>query len=137
MEFLDAAQKMIAIDSSPAFGTVEVVRFIKNLAEQMGFQADVYEESGNGIAQANILIKPNGNPQKLLLQTHLDTTDPGSFALWTKTGLNPYQPSIRGDKIYGLGAADVKLDFLCKLYANNRPILISNYFNIVNSHFLH
>jgi succinyl-diaminopimelate desuccinylase len=47
----------------------------------------------------------------------LDTIDPGSFALWTKTGHNPYQASIRGDKIYGLGAADVKLDFLCKLFA--------------------
>lgn len=120
MDLLDAAQKMIAIDSSPTSGTVEVARFARDLAGHLGLKAEVFEESVNGVAQANVLIKPNDNPQKLLLQTHLDTTDPGSFALWTKTGFNPYQPSIRGDRIYGLGAADVKLDFLCKLFAMKR-----------------
>lgn len=120
MEFLDAAQKMISIDSSPSYGTVEIVRFVQELAEKMGFEVQVIEESENGVAQANVMIKPPGLSQKLLLQTHLDTTDPGSFALWNKTSFNPFQPSIHGDKIYGLGAADVKLDFLCKLYAMQR-----------------
>jgi acetylornithine deacetylase/succinyl-diaminopimelate desuccinylase-like protein len=120
LELLAAAQKMISIDSSPANGTVEIVRFVQELATKMGLKTQVLEETSNGVPQANIFIKPGELSQRLLLQTHLDTTDPGSFALWTKTGFNPYQSSIRGDKVYGLGAADVKLDFLCKLYAMKR-----------------
>lgn len=120
MDFLEAAKKIISIDSSPGQGTLEVVRFLKQLAESMNFQVQVTEEVFGGAPQANIVIRPNSKPQRLLLQTHLDTIDPGSFAMWTKTGFNPYQASIRGEKIYGLGAADVKLDFLCKLYAMKR-----------------
>lgn len=117
MDFLRACQKLISIDSSPSQGTVEAVRFLKELAESMGFEAKIMEEVVSGVNQANIFVYPSKNPQNLLLQTHLDTVDPGSFALWSKTGFNPYQASIRGTKLYGLGAADVKLDFLCKLYS--------------------
>jgi len=117
LDFLTAAKKIIAIDSSPSQGNAEVVRFLRGLAESFHFGVHVTEEVHGGVSQANIAIQPNDNEQKLLLQTHLDTVDPGSFALWTKTGHNPYQASIRGDKLYGLGAADVKLDFLCKLFA--------------------
>ncbi len=117
MDFLTASQKLIAIDTSPEQGNIEAVRFLQGLATSLGFTSQVSEEVSGGVAQANIFIHPSNKPQKLLLQTHLDTIDPGSFALWNKTGFNPFQASIRGDKIYGLGAADVKLDFLCKLFA--------------------
>ncbi len=120
MDFLSAAKKLISIDTSPAQGNMEAVCFLKSLAEGFGFATETSEEVVNGVSQGNILIRANKNSQKLLLQTHLDTVDPGSFALWNKTGFNPYQASIRGDKIYGLGAADVKLDFLCKLFAMSR-----------------
>lgn len=117
MEFLEAAQKIISIESTPTQGTVEVVYFLKKLAEGMGFTVKIVEEVSGGVSQANIVITPNSRPQALMLQNHLDTIDPGSFALWTKTGFNPFQASIRGGHIYGLGSADVKLDFLCKLFA--------------------
>lgn len=120
MDFLSAAQKLIAIDTSPEQGNIEAVRFLQGLAESLGFSTQVSEDVSGGVSQANLFIHPSHNPQKLLLQTHLDTVDPGSFALWNKTGFNPFQASIRGDKIYGLGAADVKLDFLCKLFAMKR-----------------
>lgn len=117
MDFLTAAKQLIAIDTSPGQGNMEAVLFLKGLAEAKGFATEISEEIVGGLSQANILIFPKEKQQKLLLQTHLDTVDPGSFALWNKTGFNPFQASIRGDKIYGLGAADVKLDFLCKLFA--------------------
>ncbi len=51
-----------------------------------------------------------------MLQTHLDTVDPGSFALWKDNDKNPFHVSIHNSRLYGLGVADTKLDFLCKLY---------------------
>ena len=56
----------------------------------------------------------------LLLNTHLDTVSPGRPENWTETGGDPYSAMITENRIYGLGSADVKLDFLCKLHAVTR-----------------
>jgi succinyl-diaminopimelate desuccinylase len=79
----------------------------------------VLEETLGDQAQANIILRPeNSRPEEeFLLQTHLDTPDPGPFGLWIQTGHNPFDAHIIDQKIFGLGAAEVKLDFLCKLEA--------------------
>ena len=119
MEFIDACRKFIEIDSTPSNGTLEIAQFAAELCRSAGLHVDLQEDTFNGIGQANLIARPvAGRPQdEFLLQTHLDTVDPGSFALWTKTGANPFSASIYQDTIYGLGAAKSKLDFLCKLEA--------------------
>ena len=119
MDFLSACKKFVAIDSSPNAGTAELARYALELANSLGLHAELQEESLAGLGQANVIVRPQaGRPaQEFLLQTHLDTVDPGNFGLWGKTGANPFHASIYQDAIYGLGAADVKLDFLCKLRA--------------------
>lgn len=127
MEFVDACRKIIGIDSSPSAGTLAVAEFAAQLAEQMDLEVELQQESWNGLDQANVIIRPrfeqiaNALEGEFLLETHLDTPDPGAYALWVKTDSNPFgasiYPSAEGDVIYGLGTADVKLDFLCKLYA--------------------
>lgn len=126
MDFIDAAKALIATDSSHGQGTLEVVKYLQGLAKAFRFNVTIQEEVSRGAAQANIIIGAAQKSKKLLLQTHLDTTHPGSFALWGKTGFNPFQASIRGDSIFGLGSADVKLDFLCKLFALHRAQTVSN-----------
>jgi succinyl-diaminopimelate desuccinylase len=54
---------------------------------------------------------------EILFQTHLDTAEPGHFSQWTRTQSNPFNASIYNDEMVGLGTADVKLDFLCKIEA--------------------
>ena len=56
----------------------------------------------------------------LLLNTHLDTVPPGDPALWTECGGSPLRLTQRDGMLYGLGTADVKLDFACKLLALER-----------------
>ncbi|MCM2280294.1 MAG: M20/M25/M40 family metallo-hydrolase [Bdellovibrionaceae bacterium] len=119
MEFLDACRKFIAIDSSPSGGTRELADFAGALCRGAGLNVEIQSETLNGVDQANIIARPGEAPVEgeLMLQTHLDTVDPGAYALWTKTNANPFNASIYGDELYGLGASDVKLDFLCKLQA--------------------
>lgn len=127
MEFLDACRKIIGIDSSPAAGTLEIARFVEELAQKLGLHVELQTETWNGVDQANVIIRAEAPvdgeapAHEFMLETHLDTPDPGAYALWQKTGANPFNASIYqspdGDMIYGLGTADVKLDFLCKLYA--------------------
>ena len=119
MEFVEACKELIGIDSSPSNGTGDASRFIEELGKNLGFNVVLEEEIQKGINEANVVCF-SGEPEKrvhLMLQTHLDTYNPGSFALWKKTGKNPYHATIHNNNIYGLGVADSKLDFLCKLYA--------------------
>ncbi len=124
MDFITACRKFISIDSSPSNGNWELVQYAAELCREAGLQVEVQQENLNGILQSNIIARPSESipPDELMLQTHLDTPDPGAFALWTKTDANPFNAAIYQDAIYGLGAADVKLDFLCKLEAI-RPLV--------------
>ena len=106
----------------------------------MGLEAEVIEEIHNGVTQANIIVRTEKfqvGDTDFLLQTHLDTVDPDNFSLWKKNDFNPFEASIEDGKIYGLGAAEVKLDFLCKLnvlkkfkgspFKSMKPVLIGTF----------
>jgi acetylornithine deacetylase/succinyl-diaminopimelate desuccinylase-like protein len=124
LDFIEACRKFIEFDTTPAGGTAEIARYAADLCRAAGLNVEIQEETVGGIEQANIIARPSAAApeSELLMQTHLDTSDAGAFALWTKTGANPYNASIYsesvvGETIYGLGAASAKLDFLCKLRA--------------------
>lgn len=122
MSWIETCRKFIGIDSTPQHGNREVAHFAAQLCREAGLEVEIEEEEVNGIAQCNVVARPKQTPHEseLMLQAHLDTSDPGNFALWTKTQANPFNASIYGGSLYGLGVADVKLDFLCKLEALRR-----------------
>ncbi len=118
MSFWESCRELIAKDSSPSQTCLEAVNYLASLANEMGFKTEVHTETSKGLTDANLIVRPGPKSQnEFLLQTHLDSVEPGPFALWTKTQSNPFNASIYGDVIYGLGSADSKLDFLCKLEA--------------------
>tara|TARA_B100000749_G_scaffold122825_1_gene93963 strand:+ start:218058 stop:219437 length:1380 start_codon:yes stop_codon:yes gene_type:complete len=119
LNLVEISRKFIAIDSSHSQGTSDLVNFIEELCAEYKLFVDIQDEVLEGRKEKNIIIRPHAETMsgELLLQTHLDTPDPGIYSLWTKTGSNPFDGSIYGDELYGLGVADVKLDFLCKLMA--------------------
>lgn len=119
-DFIELARRMVSFDTSPLASTVELVQFLSSVATDMGLVAEIQNESQQGVPQANLIIRvqpQQPGEQNLLLQSHLDTVDPGSYALWTKNQSNPFDAVIDEGHIYGLGVAEVKLDFLCKLFA--------------------
>jgi len=124
-DFVEACRKFIELDSTPAVGTADLAEFAAELCREAGLYVELQSEMLGGIRQTNVIARPlNERPaEEFLLQTHLDTCDPGAYGLWTRTGANPYAASIYQengtDVLYGLGSADTKLDFLCKLYALN------------------
>ncbi len=120
MSWIETCRKLISLDSSVGSSTIDCVNYLAELATAAGFHVEIMSEIENGILQANIIVRLQPaipGDQEFLLQTHLDTVDPGHFALWRKNGCNPFDATIIDGSIYGLGAADVKLDFLCKLEA--------------------
>ena len=122
MNFLEVAKKITSIESSPFVGTKDVVNYLSDyINSNVGLKNEVIPSVGQSDIESNILVKfgESGSEEKaLLLLTHLDTTDPGSYGHWDKTQGNPFSLSIYGDELYGLGVTN-KLDFICKLEALN------------------
>lgn len=121
MNFIEACRKAIALESTPSSGNVAVARWLSEFASNSGFRAELISENFAGLEQCNLIIRPKDSAgDQLMLQTHLDTPDPGPYGYWTRTQANPFFATVFEDRIWGLGAADAKLDFLCKLEALKR-----------------
>jgi succinyl-diaminopimelate desuccinylase len=122
LSFLDDCRRLVGLDSTPGHGNLAAAEFVGRLCEQAGLHVEYQRESLEGLDQCNVIARPAaGVPEReVLLQTHLDTVHAGHFSQWTQTQSNPFNASIYNDELYGLGTADVKLDFLCKLEAIKR-----------------
>ncbi len=116
MDLLALAKDLIAADTVSEKGTEAAVRILKPLYEAAGLEVTVQELLKNGVRHQNLFGRyPGTDPKGLLLVTHLDTVDTGPLELWTET--DPHVLKQVGDKVYGLGSADTKLDAICKLFA--------------------
>lgn len=62
----------------------------------------------------NVILGGNNENNKpvLLLNSHIDTVKP--VASWT---MNPHQPELKGDKLYGLGTNDAGASVVCLIMA--------------------
>lgn len=115
LEFRVLAQKLIAANTVSANGTREAAEVLHLLWESAGLT--VRRQTVEAV-HVNLLGGPGGGaarPGGVLLVTHLDTVpaQPG----WTT---DPWTLTEKDGFWYGLGAADVKLDALCKAEAARR-----------------
>lgn len=119
MNLIELCRQAIAIDSTPLHGNKEIIQWAADLALQRGFHIEVQSEYQGGLEQQNLIIRPQQGrcDSEFLFQNHLDTVDPGPYQLWKENFQNPFEATIKDGKIYGLGAADGKVDFICKLEA--------------------
>jgi acetylornithine deacetylase/succinyl-diaminopimelate desuccinylase-like protein len=85
-----------------------------------GIAARLIPSTREGGEQVNLVATIRGRDSSLkpiMLNTHLDTVPPGAPQLWTACDGDPLIARVDGDRIYGLGAADTKLDFAAKVFA--------------------
>ncbi len=127
MDLLALSRDLIAANTVSEVGTAGAVDILRPLYEQAGLEVVVQEVLQGAALQQNVLgTFPGSDPAGLLLVTHLDTVDAGPFELWTETEGNPFNLVQKGDRLFGLGSADTKLDALCKLFAarefTSRPL---------------
>lgn len=119
MDFIESCRQFIAIDSTAEQGSLPAARFVTQLAESMGLQAELQLEAHSDLEEANVIVRPatSSRDREVMFQNHLDTVNPGVYANWNMTHRNPFDAHIVDGFIYGLGVADVKLDLICKLHA--------------------
>jgi acetylornithine deacetylase/succinyl-diaminopimelate desuccinylase-like protein len=119
LNLLEVGRRIVSIDSSAEHGNVEVARVLSEIALERKLNVEIFRENYLGVEQALLVISPKKTTAKkhMLFVAHLDTADPGEYFRWDKTGANPFNASIDGDIVYGLGTANAKFDFLAKLKA--------------------
>jgi len=114
-------KRLIAIPSVTGEGTRQIAEFCANeILAPRGIEGRIFSSSKEGSEQVNLvafIAGANRQATPLVLNTHLDTVPPGEPTLWTECVGKPFEASIKGDRIYGLGAADTKLDFVAKATA--------------------
>ena len=117
---LEDAKKILEIPSLSHEGTDRAVQFLFSRLEEMGIPAKTQHvyHSMEGVSKKQYnLIGIMGDPlvdrkikQGLCLLSHIDTVEPPALQ-------KALSAEIKEGKVFGLGAADAKLDFLCKIYA--------------------
>lgn len=118
-QLVELCRNLISMDSSSLHGNLEISQYIAELGRSWGLAVELHKENYDGVECANLVMKPaNSVASKcFMMLSHLDTDNPGEYAQWGRTGANPFNASLNGDSIFGLGVADAKTDFVCKLLA--------------------
>lgn len=119
-DFLEIAQRMVRIPSVTGDGNACLARF---LADRVlaGTDLDVRLDPGPNPRDVNLVAtKALEAGPPILLNSHLDTVPPGDSAAWTSCAGDPFAARVDGDRLYGVGTADAKLDWLCKAVALRR-----------------
>ncbi len=116
--FILEAKELIAINSTPDYGTSEIIELLHKILQGMGATIKEQRFDINGIQNHNILAKFGPDFEGgLLLSSSIETVEPGDPYLWKITDYDPYNMVIRGDNIYGVGTSSGKLDWLCMVEA--------------------
>jgi acetylornithine deacetylase/succinyl-diaminopimelate desuccinylase-like protein len=124
---LEWCTRLIGCRSVTTEGTREIADLCaRELLRPAGIEPRLLPSTREGAAQVNLIATIKGRDSgvaPLLLNTHLDTVPPGNPELWNECGGDPFRATLKGERIYGLGAADTKLDFVAKVMglADARP----------------
>jgi acetylornithine deacetylase/succinyl-diaminopimelate desuccinylase-like protein len=119
LDFIEQCRKVISFDTSPNQSNQNLIDWVKDQALARNLFVELQTSQISEVEQSNIIIRPQPKrpDAEFLLQSHLDTADPGPFQMWKENEFNPFDATILDGKIYGIGTAETKLDFLCKLEA--------------------
>jgi len=110
MNLLELFEKLIAFNTESKLSNREMTDFICSLLYSIGFEKDkvlvTSLQSGENVEKCNIVAIKGDGPDGLMLAGHMDTVSPEPYNQW-KT--DPFVLTRKKDRLYGLGATDMKL----------------------------
>ena len=118
------AEKFVATPSVSRDGNAAIARLAADMLREIGLEPRLVPARHEGVEHFNLIadVPLSAHAREragdgLILLTHLDTVPPGESEDWTATGGDPFQPTRDGDRLFGLGSADAKVDLVCKAAA--------------------
>jgi succinyl-diaminopimelate desuccinylase len=123
-DLLHWAKRFIATPSVSRDGNRAIADLAAELLDWAGLDVRREQAPGSSVDEINVVAEAGPETGRdLLLVTHLDTVPPGDAVSWTATGGDPFRPTQVGNRLYGLGSADAKVDLVCKAFALARTDL--------------
>lgn len=128
LDLIESCRRLVHVESTPSVGNSGVVQLAQEMAQSLGFVTELQSEFHADLEHINLFIRTPGakNLPEILLQSRLDTVDPGPFQLWKHNFQNPFALAVREGELFGLGVLEGKADFLCKLLALDELYTKSN-----------
>ncbi len=100
MDVVEILKELIKLPSHET--SAEVVAYVSKVLDEGGVQYDMHEGHRDSLlAHLKSAQTSSKNRKTLLVHCHMDTMAP-------EDGLSDHVPSIRGDRLFGLGASDNK-----------------------------
>jgi acetylornithine deacetylase/succinyl-diaminopimelate desuccinylase-like protein len=81
---------------------------------RLGLDTKLHPTTGNPIVVARTLHAPRSDAPTILIYGHYDVQPPEPFELWRTP---PFEPTVRGGKLFGRGASDNKGQFFAHVKA--------------------
>jgi succinyl-diaminopimelate desuccinylase len=105
MSVAETAKTLISYDTSgPPARELPLARWIRDYLEDIGASAELQVVEKD---RANVIGKlGEGKGSGLLLSGHIDVVLAGDLSLWRVT--SPFEGVVRGGRLYGRGACDMK-----------------------------
>lgn len=114
IEKLKAFIRCRSVSTDPAYasGMEDARAFLRDLLGGMGLAVETVSTGGEPV----ILARREGDPSwpHVIIYGHYDVQPADPFELWES---EPFEPEVRGDRLYGRGAADNKGPLLVHLTA--------------------
>lgn len=127
MNLTERSLQFLTINSISQEGNEEICNYLipiyESLQAKVILQQVFHSVEGHSKRQFNAIgilgddLVDARTQKGLLLLTHVDTPSPGNIGDWKRLNSKPWVPQVDRGEIIGLGAADAKLDLLCKIEA--------------------
>ncbi len=110
---LDELKRLVAQPSISAqnLGLTECAALVADMLRARGFTAQIHATEGSPVVTAERKGKSN---KTLLFYNHYDVQPPEPLELWETP---PFEPTLRGGKLYGRGVSDDKSHITARLFA--------------------
>lgn len=127
---IDWLTRLIAFDTVSRHSNLALIEDVQHYCEQLGLSVDLTFNDAKNKANLFVTVAAGGNANNsadiinhgLVLSGHTDVV-PVDGQAWTS---EPFTATIRGDKLYGRGACDMKGFIACALTLLPKAVQLSN-----------
>lgn len=112
-ESIDELSRLVAQPSVAAqnWGVKECAEMVEGMLSRRGFTTEIMPTDGAPVVYAE---RAGKSDRTLLIYNHYDVQPPEPLELWESP---PFEPSLRGGKLYGRGVSDDKGQLVARLFA--------------------
>ncbi len=118
MDALDYARDLIAFDSISPVSNCAVTDYVEEKLRRQGFETERLEyNDAAGVRKASVVGRRGQGPGGMAWFGHTDVVPADS---WSIAEHGPFQPTVKGTRLYGRGSTDMKGPVGCMLAAAER-----------------